>query len=189
MDIPEIYKKFPNETDCIEYLEKIRWGHIPVCPYCNSKNSTPLNGENRHHCNTCNTSFSVTVKTILHRSHLPLQKWFLAICLLLNAKKGISARQLAREIRVNKDTAWSIGMKIRRSMLNHRDWLLAIAEMDGTYMGGKPRHSGGNSDSKRGRGTFNTPVVGMAKRGGKIRAKGAKKMKAKTLNSLGREKI
>jgi len=105
MDIVEIYRRFPTEQDCISYLEKVRWKGKPTCPYCESTNQTPMSKEKRYHCNSCNTSFSVTVRTIFHKTKLPLQKWFLAICLILNAKKGISARQLARDLKVNKDTA------------------------------------------------------------------------------------
>jgi transposase-like protein len=95
MNIVQVYEKFPTEEDCILHLEEVRWHGKPVCPYCGSNRTTE--NEHRHHCNNCNTSFSVTVNTIFHHTHLPLQKWFLAISLVLNAKKGLSARQLARD--------------------------------------------------------------------------------------------
>jgi len=64
-----------------------------------SANQTPMPKEKkrRYHCNNCNTSFSVTVGTIFHRTHLPIQKWFLAIAIILNAKKGLSARHRINE--------------------------------------------------------------------------------------------
>ena len=64
----------------------------------------------------CKTGFSVTVRTIFHHTHLPLQKWFLAVMLMLNAKKGLSALQLSRDLDVNKNTAWRIAMQIRKAM-------------------------------------------------------------------------
>jgi transposase-like protein len=145
MNIIEVYKKFPTQEDCIKHLEAVRWKGQPTCPYCNSSNITSVPKESRHHCNDCNTSFSVTVGTIFHKTKLDCQKWFLAISLVLNAKKGISARQLARDIEVNK----------------------------------------------RGRGTKKTPVVGMIERGGKVRAKVAKKgeLTAKKLSSLVRRNV
>ena len=129
MSIVEIYEQFPTEKDCIAHLESIRWPNGPTCPYCESQNSTPLAGEQRHHCNACNTSYSVTVNTIFHRTHLPLQKWFLSLSLILNAKKGISARQLAREIKVNRNTGWRISMQIRKAMneRSSRDLLTGIS--------------------------------------------------------------
>ena len=155
MNIIQIYKQFPTNEDCLRYLEKVRWGGTPVCPYCHAAKSTPVDKELRHHCNNCNTSFSVTVRTIFHKTKADLQKWFLAISLMLNAKKGISARQLARDLGVNKSTGWYMAMRIREAMLQDRELLSGIVEVDETYVGGKRRgHSTG------GRGTTITPVVG-----------------------------
>ena len=107
--------------------------------------------ESRHHCNSCNTTFSVTVGTIFHHTHLDLQKWFLAISLVLNAKKGTSARQLARDIEVNKNTSWYMAMRIRNTMFEQPELMRGILEMDERYIGGKPRK--GTGPHKRGRGT------------------------------------
>ena len=132
MNIISIYKRFPTQEDCLEYLKQVRWKGQPTCPYCQSKNSSPMPKEFRHHCNDCNTSYSVTVRTIFHKTHLDFQKWFLAISLILNAKKGISARQLALDLEVNKNTAWYMAMRIRKAMCErwHRELLLAIIEKE-----------------------------------------------------------
>ena len=178
MDIIEIFELFPDQTACLSLLEKIRWQGKPKCPYCQSEKYTQLKKECRYHCNKCNTSFSVTVGTIFHRTHLPLQKWLLAISLILNAKKGMSARQIARHLKVNRNTAWRISMKIREAMYEpvQRNFLQGIVEMDETYVGSrrprktqKQRMAGKNF--KRGLGTKKTPVVGIAERYGKVRAK------------------
>ena len=161
MNIVSVYEKFPTETDCLSHIEKVRWNNKPKCPYCQSSNQTPLPKESRYHCNNCNTTFSVTVCTIFHQTHLPLQKWFLALTLVLNAKKGISARQLGRDLEVNKDTAWRMGMKIRQAMTQQaqRELLTGVVEMDETYIGGKPRKgSGDGTPLKRGRGTKKIPL-------------------------------
>lgn len=138
MNIITVFEKFPTQESCIKHLETVRWSDNAVCPYCKSKNATPMPNESRYHCNTCNTSFSVTVGTIFHQTHLELQKWFLAISLILNAKKGISARQLARDLDVNKNTAWYMGMRIRRAMIGQRELLEGIVEIDETFIAGKP---------------------------------------------------
>lgn len=190
---------FPTQEDCLEYLEKIRWKGNPTCPYCKSTNSTPAPKEHRHHCNNCNTSYSVTVGTIFHKTHLDFQVWFLAISLILNAKKGISARQLARDLDINKNTAWYMGMRIRKAMNErwHRELLQGVIEMDETYIGGKAKNIKGpkiknKSDfHPRGRGTRKIPVVGMAQRQGKIKA-GArldKILNTKKMMALARENI
>jgi len=196
MDIVEIFQLFPTQEHCIKYLEQVRWHGIPTCPYCNSQNSTPVKNELRYHCNNCNTTYSVTVNTIFHDTRLELQKWFLAITLILNAKKGLSARQLARDLKVNKNTGWYLGMRIRKAMAqtDERQLLMGIVEMDETYIGGKPRKGNdkkGGGKSKRGRGTDKTPVVGMIERGGKVKAEMVKgqKLGSKTLSSLVRKNV
>jgi transposase-like protein len=196
MNIVQVYQRFPSQESCLEYLERVRWKGKPMCPYCKSENSSPLINENRHHCNNCNTSYSVTVGTIFHKTHLDSQKWFLALSLILNAKKGISARQLSRDLDVNKNTAWYMAMRIRRAMSErwHRELLQGIIEMDETYVGGKPRLGNNRrptGKNKRGRGTEKIPVVGMIERNGKVKA-GAridKILSAKKLQALVRSNI
>jgi len=184
MNIVRIYELFPTEADCIAHLEKVRWHGKPICPYCKSDRSTQLPAENRHHCNACNTTFSVTVGTIFHQSHLDLQKWLLAVSLVLNAKKGLSARQLARDLEVNKNTGWRMGMQIRKAMgeQEQRELMTGVVEMDETYIGGDPRKGnsgssgqGGGQKTNRGRGTKKTPVVGMLQRDGRVKTKVVKK--------------
>lgn len=190
MNIIQIFEKFPTQEACKEHLEKARWGNTPKCPYCQSERTT--RNADRHYCYNCKTSFSVTVGTIFHRTHLPLQKWFLAIALMLNAKKGISALQLSRDIEVNKNTAWRINMQIRKAMTQRgqRELLTGIIEMDETWIGGKPR-KGGDKKLKRGRGTKKPPVIGAVERGGKVRAKATHKdkMKGRHLRAFVRENI
>jgi transposase-like protein len=112
-----LYEKLPTDDDCMNLLEQIRWKGVPLCPYCKSIHSTAIS-KKRYHCNNCNTAFSVTVNTIFHHTHLPLRKWFAAVSLILNARKNISARQLARDLGINKNTAWYMDRRIREAMIN-----------------------------------------------------------------------
>ncbi len=193
MNIVQIYKKFPTEEDCISHIEAVRWNGKPICPYCASDRVSA--NQHRHHCNNCNTSFSVTVNTIFHHTHLPLQKWFVAISLVLNAKKGIAARQLARDLEVNKNTAWYMGMRIRNAMFEQGELLRGIVEMDETYIGGKPRKGNGPARAgekrKRGRGTDKPPVIGIVERGGRIVAMpvNKKKLRYKSIAKLIRQHV
>ncbi|MYE99437.1 MAG: IS1595 family transposase [Gammaproteobacteria bacterium] len=196
MNILEMYERFPTQESCIAHLEKARWGNgKPVCPYCGSQNTAK--SQHRHRCYDCKTGFSVTVGTIFHRTHLPLQKWFFAILLMMNAKKGLSALQLHRDLKVNKNTAWRITMQIRKAMTtaNQRDILTGIVEMDETYIGGKPRKGtkgdGPDGQHKRGRGTKKAPVIGAVERGGKVTARAVhkEKMKGRHLRAFVRERV
>jgi len=88
--------------------------------------------------------------------------------LMLNAKKGLSALQLSRDLDVNKNTAWRITMQIRKAMTQakQRSLLTGIVEMDEAYIGGKPRKGSyheGDKPGKRGRGTNKAPVIGAVR--------------------------
>lgn len=198
MNIIQVFKNFPTQESCIQHLESKRWPEKVTCAYCGSDRTYPRKQDLRHHCNSCSKSFSVTVGTIFHDTRVPLQKWFLAISLIINAKKGISARQLARDIEVNKDTAWSMAMRIREGMKDNGALLHGVVEMDETYVGGKPRKGAkkkydddNNPGSPRGRGTKKTPVVGMVERNGNVKAEKVNKdcLKCKDMNELVRKNV
>jgi len=90
----------------------------------------------------------------MHGSHTPLHKWFWAVYLTAQDKRGISALRLKRELEVAYQTAWTMLHKIRRAMEAREEgyYLAGIVEVDETYIGG-PSEGG-----KRGRGTEKTPV-------------------------------
>ncbi len=111
-------------------LEKIRWGDQPQCPYCGSTNGTPIRKEGRYHCNACFTSYSVTVGTLFHKSHIEFPKWVRAIELVLNSPTTVSVRQLAKEIEVNKNTACSMLTRIRKAMIEEQELLNSLLEQE-----------------------------------------------------------
>ncbi|WP_051416591.1 transposase [Asinibacterium sp. OR53] len=111
MELEILYNKFKTQEDCIKLLEKILWDDKPKCPYCSSKNKTAMPRESRYHCGNCRSSYSVTARTIFHKTKVDLQKWFVAIPLI--TKDKISARQLAKAIHVTKDTACFMANRIK----------------------------------------------------------------------------
>lgn len=191
MNIIRIYKLYPTQADCLKHLEQVRWNGTPVCPYCTSTKQTPLKKEHRYHCNTCNTSYSVTVQTIFHKTKVDLQKWFLAISLVLNAKKGYSARQLGRDIEVTKDTAWYMFMRIRKAFVEaDRELLEGIVEADETFIGGKNKNRHNDKKTEGGQGGADKIVVaGVKQRDGKIVVKKVKDRSSKTLKSFVKENV
>ncbi len=91
-------------------------------------------------CASCHHNFHVRINTIFQGTQIPLQKWFLALSLVLGAKKGISSYQLARVCGLAQPTAWYIMQRIRKAIRGKENTLLqGIIEMDETYVGGKPR--------------------------------------------------
>ncbi|CAA9368320.1 MAG: hypothetical protein AVDCRST_MAG93-8174 [uncultured Chloroflexia bacterium] len=124
-------------TDCLDFLEDIRWNGAPTCHYCYSGRVTATPKESRHRCNNCNTAFSVTVGTIFHRTHLPLPKWFAAISLILDARTPIPTRRLAQRLGIDKNTAWRISKRVHAAMLepSQRDLMLEIADLSENHAG------------------------------------------------------
>ena len=188
MNLIEVMERFPDQEACIAHLERVRWGNKPVCPHCGSidvahKNETQGEGETgrtgRYNCHACRASFKVTQGTVFHGTKIPLQKWFIAIALILNAKKSVSSYQLSRDLQLNQKTAWYILTRIRAEMANKTNPIVlqGIIEADETYIGGKPRKPNKREDfepSKRGRGTDKTAVIGAVERGGQVVAEVAK---------------
>ena len=134
ISIVEIYRRFPTREAAISHLEQVRWGGKPECPYCGwigvSRNRDASRGPGtaeRWKCQQCKRSFSVTVGTIFHNSHVDLQRWFLLISLMFNAKKGLSAMQAARDLDMRRPTVWSMVRKIQRATITDHILCISIA--------------------------------------------------------------
>lgn len=173
MDFQEFQKKFRSENKVIEYFIKTAYPEGLHCRFCGSdkvyqRKKTPKVFD----CGLCGRSFSIFKDTIFEKTTTDLRKWMYAIHLFLNAKKGISALQLQREIKVTYKTAWRILKQIRKAMSRapYQKFVNTILEIDETYIGGKPRKSNKKDDEpkggglKRGRGTDKTPIVGIVSR-------------------------
>lgn len=190
MNLIAVMERFPDQASCVAHLESIRWKGEPCCVKCESKDVSRKkeSGEGRIGrwlCNECGASFKVTSDTVFHGTKIPLQKWFLAISLIGNAKKSLSSHQLSRDLQLNQKTAWYLMTRIRSEMAKKGGALLhGIIEADETYIGGKPRKHGKYKDeepAKRGRGTKKTPVIGAVERGGKVVAEVAKGLKGRDI--------
>ena len=142
MDLIKVFQRFPDHESCIEHLEHVRWHDTPACPFCGCVTvGRKADGDRigRWNCHACKSSFNVLSGTIFQKTKIPLQKWFLAISLVLNAKKGLSSYQLARDLELNQKSAWYLVMRVRRAMVDEGTLLSGIVEADEAYVGGKPR--------------------------------------------------
>ena len=190
MNLSSLSTKFNTREKCIAHIEQVRWNGKPCCPHCDSTAMSRRKKGINWHCSSCNKDSSVLYGTVFENTRLALPKWFQLIFIMLNAKKGISAKQVSRDIGVTYKTAWYASMRVRCAMLDWGNQLEGIVEMDETYVGGKPRkrnnQKGVTPDNeanlanvfkrddnriKRGRGTKKVPVVGIVERKGRVIAK------------------
>ena len=187
MNLIEIFRRFPDQQACIDHLESIRYANGPYCPHCGSVENVKRKKENdrvgRWNCHGCHSSFNVLSGTVMQGTQIPLQKWFLGIALMLNAKKSLSSYQLARDLELNQQAALHMQHRIRAAMASDQaDMLSGIVEADETYVGGKPRKSNkrdDDKDNKRGRGTDKTPIIGAVARDGNVVAQVAEDLTGK----------
>lgn len=115
-----------THEECLAYLEAIRWRGSPTCPYCGSVKASAYKNEHRYRCNACFTSYSVTVGTIFHKTHVELNKWFRAILLLYKLNPEISVRKLAQELDVSRATAALMVQRIQNAPADQVETLRAI---------------------------------------------------------------
>ncbi len=177
---------FHDDDAARAHMEAIRWPNGPFCPHCGSvENITRLEGQSHraglHQCNACREHFTVTVGTVMERSHIPLAKWVLGFHLMAASKKGISAHQLHRMLDVTYKTAWFMAHRIREAMTDPAPSPLGgegkIVEADELYTGKQevpaPLSRGRvRKPTKKGRSGVGNKraVVALVERGGEARA-------------------
>ena len=184
INLIELIERFHDEDRCRAYLEKMRWPDGVRCLRCGETSISRRKRRHQYQCNSCRYDFSVTAGTIFHDTHLPLWKWFLAVYLIVEAKKGISANQLKRTLGVGYKTAWYLCHRIRAAFNEVDAQLLkGIVETDETFVGGKVEGMGrGYTDNK-------VVVVGALQRDGAIRLKVVKGRDRETLQGFIRENV
>ena len=162
-----LIERYSDEDKCRKYLEGLKWPQGVKCPRCGSEKISRITKRDQFDCDTCRYQFSVTAGSIFHDSHLPLWKWFLAVYLMTESKKGISANQLKRSLAVSYKTAWYLCHRVRKAIEEATDkpLLKGTVEVDETYVGGK-------YDKRRKRSPWDKQaVMGLLQRDGTFEAK------------------
>jgi transposase-like protein len=166
VDLLKLNEDFDTDAECRAYLEKLRWPDGVQCPRCGSDKISRIKARKVFDCDGCRYQFSVIAGTIFHDSHLPLPKWFLAIFLVTESKKGMSALQLKRLLKVSYKTAWYLCHRIREAMRTDiAEPMTGTVECDETYIGGKPRYRVGMGNYRMRK----QMVMAALERGGNIR--------------------
>jgi transposase-like protein len=164
---------FTNPEAARAHLEGLLWpSGTPVCPHCGVVGENTLVKGKSHRpgmymCNACRKPFSVTVGSIMEKSHIPLNKWVLGFHLMASSKKGISAHQLHRQLGITYKAAWFMAHRIREAMgvdLKSEPPLGGsgkIVEADETYFGKTDEPRTKKTDGKPFRGVSNRASLGV----------------------------
>ncbi len=201
LNLATLAKYFSDEDKAREFLEAIRWPDVPVCPHCGVVgNAYKLQGKSTrpglYKCGGCRKPFTVTVGTIFADSHIPLSKWLLAYHLLCASKKGMSAHQFHRMLKVTYRSAWFMAHRIRYTMSQEplSSKLTGVIKVDETYVGGKLRVGPYRAQPyMRARGrkpnypsvTSNkAAVVSVLQRGGKVQFRHVERVTAENLKPI-----
>jgi transposase-like protein len=158
---------------CLDFVAAMRWPGGVTCPHCGGDRVSYLTTRRIWKCmnGKCHRQFSAKVGTIFEESPIPLDKWMVAVWMIVNCKNGVSSWELHRAIKVTQKTAWFMLHRVRLSMQDRYlgTKLDGEIEADETYIGGKVRNMhlskrAVNYEGKPNRGK--AIVLGVLERGG-----------------------
>jgi transposase-like protein len=192
----EAVKYYADFGHCKAVMIEARWPDgIVRCPICGSEHVTYLANARLWKCygKHPRAQFTLKVGTIFEDSPLGLDKWLVAVWLLVDSKNGISSYELGRALGVTQKTAWFMLHRVRKAMQAGTFLKLdGEVEVDETFIGGKARnmHVGQRQRRITGTGgTDKTAVMGIVKRGGEVRAVVVPDRKKRTLQAHVEENI
>lgn len=207
-----IFEKYSNEDAAREFVESLLWPDGVVCPHCGlmgeaykltltektpeevaqlkkAKKRVQKTRKGLWKCASCRKQFTVTVNTIFSDSHIPLSKWVLAIHLFCASKKGISAHQIHRMLKITIKSAWFMMMRIRHAVAESPEAskLTGIIECDETFFGGKSKnmHAKIRKERIHGHGHYDkTPVMTLVQRDGRVRSTQLERVNENNLDAV-----
>ncbi len=187
---------FADQDNCREYLVGRRWPKGVICPRCGSNQVAFLAKYNRWQCSARHTARQFTAKTgtIMEDSPIGLDKWLMAMWLIVNCKNGISSYEIHRAIGVTQKTAWFLDHRIRMALHcgSFESLLSGEVEADETFIGGKARNMHKDKRAEKITGTGGKDkamVLGILERGGKVRTKVIESRKRKALQAEVRQHV
>lgn len=161
--LKQFRKDFPTDQACLEFAFDAL--HSRECS-CGGV-YTPIKGRKQFYCSKCRFQLAPLAGTIMHKSDTPLTLWFHALWVFSNAKSGVSAKELERQLAVTYKCAWRILTLIRKA-LKQDGKLSGDVEMDTAYFGGRYK-SGKYNEKQKEAIAAKTVVMGAIERKGKAR--------------------
>ena len=163
--LQDFKKDFPTEEACLELIFSTLHSHKCSC----GGTYKLISGRKQYQCSKCRFQIAPTAGTIFHKSPTPLSLWFHSIWVFSNAKSGISAKQLERQLGVTYKCAWRILSLIRKALKQSNDQLSGVVETDVGYLGGQ-KNAGKNNINLSEAMKAKSVVLVAVQRGGKIKA-------------------
>lgn len=175
--VAEMTEAFHDEVRCRRLVEAMVWPNGRLCPACGSRRSITLVGRDigrrsrpglYQRCNLdCRFQFTVTTRTPLHGTKLPLWTWLMGLSFILQSDKGISSIRLAEALGVSQPTAWRMGHVLRLLVLRNHP-LGGTVEIDEFHFGARPHRDPNPPKLGRGRKgqprTTKTPALAVVQR-------------------------
>lgn len=182
--LQELRAEFPTDEACLEYLFDTL--HTRECS-CGGRYAR-MNGRKQFQCSKCRYQIAPMAGTIFQKTSTPLTLWFHAIFIFSNAKSGISAKEMERQLNVTYKCAYRILKLIRESLGQEKRKLKGTVEMDEGFFGGK---GGGGEYNKNQKQVMAKKVKVMAaqERGGITRAEIVKDVSANSTWAFVRDNI
>lgn len=171
--LQQAIRYFSDEQVCIDAVATMRWPNGPVCPRCGHKEHYYLATQKRWKCKKCSKQFSVKAGTIFEDSALGLDKWLVALWMLVNCKNGVSSYEVGRALGITQKSAWFMLHRLRLALQDETGGMLGgEVEVDETYIGGKARNM--HTAKRRAKitgtgGAGKVAVMGLLERKGRVR--------------------
>jgi transposase-like protein len=170
-------RHFSDEQICIDTVAALRWPNGPECPACGHKEHYYLKTQKRWKCKECYKQFTVKLGTIFEDSPISLDKWLIALWMLVNCRNGVSSYEIARDLGVTQKSAWFMLHRLRLALQEKSIMKLGgpegrHVEVDETFIGGKARNMHKVRRAKMhnvGMIAAKTAVMGILERGGKVK--------------------
>ena len=166
----QFQNQFPDDEACLRHIMKVRYGGTEIdCPKCGQHAKFyRMTRERAFVCQRCKYQLHPTVGTPMHRTHLPLHKWFYAMFLFTASRHGVSAKELQRQLAISYKSAWRMAHEIRKFMaaVDGDGTLDGIVGLDEAYIGGRKR--GEKAKGLTGRGAGKAIFFGMIERAGEV---------------------
>jgi len=158
-----------------KFATRLRWPKGIECPRCGSKEHSYISTRRFWFCKGCKKQFTVKVASIFEDSPLGMDKWMLAVWLIVTCKNGISSYEIANHLGITQKSAWHLMHRIRKAMQSGSFAKFSgHVEVDETFLGGKARNMHIAQRQRRITSTGGydkVPVMGILERGGKVRVK------------------